>query len=126
MPDIKKSTESRMRPASSRLPCKRDKGMGMDPVKTVDMVGLLDVIEGSARQPAAGAQVLTDSTYFRLALFEGGRAGVNRVVAERELVRVLDRGSDNEGRLALGGEFKGVVGVVEHGDGAGGNWRGSE
>src|SRR6267143_6358647 len=61
------------------------------------------------------AEALADFRDFRFALVERLLARVNRVHAEGELVRVLDRRAQDEARVVEGFEFESAVRLFEHG-----------
>src|SRR5437870_5022058 len=60
------------------------------------------------------AEALADFRDFRLALVERALARVNGVVAEHELVGMLDGRAQDEARVFEGLEFEGTVGLFEH------------
>src|SRR5467141_4349894 len=65
-------------------------------------------------EAAFRAEALAYLRDFRFALVERALARVNGVHAERELMRMLDRGAQDEARVFERFEFEGTVRLFEH------------
>src|SRR5258706_14740925 len=65
-------------------------------------------------QPALGAQAPPDALNLDLAFLQGAHAGVDGVIAQYQIMRMLDGGADDESRVAPGDEFQCFVRLFEH------------
>src|SRR5256885_9542699 len=75
-------------------------------------------------QRSIGAELLTDAANLRLSLAQRLGAGVHRVIAEDEVMRMLRRGTEHEARVALGDEVDRLLRGLEDGDFTAGDGRG--
>ena len=67
-------------------------------------------------EPSLRLQLSTDLGDLRLSLSQRICAGMDGVITEDEIVRMLDGGPEYKGGIALGFKFYGSIGFLEHRD----------
>src|SRR5207302_4952906 len=103
--------------------CEEERQQEPKPQRHATSLGVLREQAILRSDRSLGAELLADSTNLRLAPPQRLGAGMHRVVAEGELVRMLRRRTEYEPGFSLGDEVDRLLGRLESGDFDGENRR---